>query len=33
MCTVAEKIFILGGQLELDASDEAGTVFILDTSM
>ncbi|KAK3812816.1 MAG: hypothetical protein J3Q66DRAFT_346689 [Benniella sp.] len=32
MCTVADKIFILGGQLELDASDEAGTVFILDTT-
>jgi hypothetical protein len=33
MCTVADKIYILGGQLELDADDEAGTVFILDTSM
>ncbi|KAG0231740.1 Negative regulator of mitotic exit [Mortierella sp. GBA43] len=32
MCTVADKIYILGGQLELDADDEAGTVFILDTT-
>lgn len=33
MCTVGEKIYILGGQLELDADDDTGHICILDTSM
>lgn len=32
MCNVGDKIYILGGQLELNADDDAGSVYILDTS-
>lgn len=32
MCSVGEKIYILGGQLESNTEDDSGTVYILDTS-
>lgn len=32
MCNVGDKVYILGGQLELNADDDAGSVYILDTS-
>ncbi|KAG0340641.1 Negative regulator of mitotic exit [Podila humilis] len=32
MCSVADKIYILGGQLELNAEDETGSIYILDTT-
>ncbi|KAF8951566.1 Negative regulator of mitotic exit [Haplosporangium bisporale] len=32
MCNVGDKIYILGGQLELNADDDAGSIYILDTT-
>ncbi|KAF9107841.1 Negative regulator of mitotic exit [Mortierella sp. AM989] len=32
MCAVGDKVYILGGQLELNAEDDAGAVYILDTT-
>ncbi|KAF9315458.1 Negative regulator of mitotic exit [Podila horticola] len=32
MCNVGDKVYILGGQLELNADDDAGSVYILDTT-
>jgi len=33
MCNVGDKIYIFGGQLDLNAKEDSGTVFILDTGM
>ncbi|GJJ71671.1 hypothetical protein EMPS_04021 [Entomortierella parvispora] len=32
MCNVGDKIYIFGGQLDLNAKEDSGTVFILDTA-
>ncbi|KAG0207349.1 Negative regulator of mitotic exit [Mortierella sp. GBA30] len=32
MCNVGDKIFILGGQLDLNASEDPGLVYVLDTA-
>ncbi|KAF9354704.1 Negative regulator of mitotic exit [Mortierella sp. AD094] len=32
MCAVGDKIYILGGQLDLNAEDDSGSIYILDTT-
>lgn len=32
MCRVGEKIYILGGQLELNVDEDSASIYILDTS-
>ena len=33
MCCIGDKIYIIGGQLDLNANNEdAGTIYVLDTS-
>ncbi|KAI1317687.1 Negative regulator of mitotic exit [Mortierella claussenii] len=32
MCCVGEKLYILGGQLDLNANEDAGMIFVLDTA-
>ncbi|KAF9177514.1 Negative regulator of mitotic exit [Haplosporangium sp. Z 767] len=32
MCSVGDRVYILGGQLELNADEDPGTIYILDTT-
>ncbi|ORZ07726.1 hypothetical protein BCR41DRAFT_310675, partial [Lobosporangium transversale] len=33
MCSVGDKLYILGGQLDLNANEDLGIVYVLDTGM